>query len=160
MDKFLKRKTDTCNAGTQQDSAPGTSNVIKVKKQKLVKRKYREDYIQYGFSWCGNEDAPKPLCVICGEKLANEAMVPNKLMRHLNTNHAVYAGKNKDYFQRLLSQNKKQECFMKSSFTVSKKALEASYHVAKLIARQKKPHTIGETLLKPACLEIVRLMLG
>ena len=87
-------------------------------------------------------------------------MVPNKLMRHLNTNHAVHAGKNKDYFQRLLSQNKKQECFMKSSFTVFEKALEASYHVAKLIARQKKPHTIGETLLKPACLEIVRLMLG
>ena len=49
---------------------------------------------------------------------------------------------------------------MKSSFTVSEKALAASYHVAKLIAQQKNPHTIGEKLLKPACLEIVRLMLG
>ena len=46
---------------------------------------------------------------------------------------------------------------MKLSFKVSEKALEASYHVAKLIARQK-PHTISETLLKPACLEIVQLM--
>ena len=44
---------------------------------------------------------------------------------------------------------------MKLSFTVSKKALEASYHVAKLIAHYKKPHTIGKSLLKPACLEIV-----
>ncbi|GFT22658.1 SCAN domain-containing protein 3 [Nephila pilipes] len=44
--------------------------------------------------------------------------------------------------------------------TVSEKALEASYHVAKLIARQKKPQTVGETLIKPACMEIVRLMLG
>ena len=69
MDKFLKRKTDTCNAGTQQDSAPGTSNVIKVKKQKLVKRKYREDYIQYGFSWCGNEDAPKRSVLFVGRNL-------------------------------------------------------------------------------------------
>lgn len=43
---------------------------------------------------------------------------------------------------------------------VSEKALEASYHVAKLIARQKKPHPIGETRIKPACMEIVRLMLG
>ncbi|GFS72160.1 SCAN domain-containing protein 3 [Nephila pilipes] len=25
---------------------------------------------------------------------------------------------------------------------------------------QKKPHTVGETLIKPACMEIVRLMLG
>ncbi|GFT43769.1 protein ZBED8 [Nephila pilipes] len=49
---------------------------------------------------------------------------------------------------------------MKSAITVSEKALEASYHVAKLIARQKKPHTLGETLIKPACMEIVRLMLG
>ncbi|GFQ70896.1 SCAN domain-containing protein 3 [Trichonephila clavata] len=49
---------------------------------------------------------------------------------------------------------------MKSDVTVSEKGLEANYHVAKLIARQKKPHTVGETLIKPACMEIVRLMLG
>ena len=49
---------------------------------------------------------------------------------------------------------------MKLSFTVSEKALKASYHVTKLIARPKKPHTIGESLLRPTCLEIVRLMLG
>ncbi|GFU21479.1 SCAN domain-containing protein 3 [Nephila pilipes] len=49
---------------------------------------------------------------------------------------------------------------MKSAVTVSEKALKASYHVAKLIARQKKPHTVGETLIKPACMEIVRVMLG
>ncbi|GFT04516.1 protein FAM200A [Nephila pilipes] len=49
---------------------------------------------------------------------------------------------------------------MKSAVTVSEKALEASYHVAKLIARQKKPHTVGETHIKPASMEIVRLMLG
>ena len=71
----------------------------------------------------------------------------------------MYAHKNKNYFQRMLSQNKKQECFIKLSFTVPEKALEASYYVSKLIARQNKPHTIGETLLKPAFLEIVRLML-
>ena len=59
----------------------------------------------------------------------------------------------------MLNQNKKQKRLMKSSFTVSEKAL-ASYHVAKLIAQQKQPHTIGEKQLKPACLEIVGLMLG
>ena len=49
---------------------------------------------------------------------------------------------------------------MKSTFTVWEKAVETSYHVAKLIARQKKPHTIGKELIKPACLEVVGLMLG
>ena len=87
-------------------------------------------------------------------------MVPSKLIHHLNTKHASYANKDKEFFQRMLSQNKKQKRLMKSSFTVSEKALAVSYHVAKLIAQQKKPHTIGEKLLNPACLEIVRLMLG
>ena len=106
MDKFLKRTFETCN--NEQDNVPSTSNVVK--KQKLVKRQYREDYIQYGFFWCGNKDVPKPLCVICGKQLANEVMVPSKLICHLNTKHAVHAHKIKNYFQRMLSQNKKQEC--------------------------------------------------
>ena len=101
------------------------------KLKKLVKRQYREDYIQYGFSWCGNKDAPKPLCVVCGEQLGNEAMVFSKLIGHLNTKHALNAHKNKNYLQRMLSQNKKQVCYIKLSFTVSEKASEASYHVAR-----------------------------
>ncbi|GFT97848.1 SCAN domain-containing protein 3 [Nephila pilipes] len=87
-------------------------------------------------------------------------MVPSKLKRHLYSSHPSYANKDKQYFKRCLEQNKKQKKFMKSAVTVSEKALKASYHVAKLIARQKKPHTVGETLIKPACMEIVRLMLG
>ena len=49
---------------------------------------------------------------------------------------------------------------MTTSFAVSDKALKASLHVAKLITRQNKPHTIGETLINPVCKEIVRVMLG
>ncbi|GFS45288.1 SCAN domain-containing protein 3 [Nephila pilipes] len=87
-------------------------------------------------------------------------MVSSKLKRHLYSSHPSCANKDKQYFKRCLEQNKKQKKFMKSAVTVSEKALEASYHVAKLIARQKKPHTVGKTLIKPACMEIVRLMLG
>ena len=127
MVKFLKRTFETCD--NKQDNVPSTSNAVK--KQKLVKRQYREDYIHYGFSWCGNKDVPKPLCVVCGRQLANEAIVSSKLIRHLNTKHAVHAHKNKNIFQRRLSQNKKQECYTKLSFTISEKALEASYYVAR-----------------------------
>ena len=127
MVKFLKRTFETCD--DEQDNVPSTNNVVK--KQKLVKRQYRKDFIQCEFSWCGNKDAPRPLCVVCGKQLANEAMVPSKLIRHLNTKHAVHAHKNKNYFRQMLSQNKKQECYMKLSFTVSEKALEVNYHVAR-----------------------------
>lgn len=151
MDKFLHGK---------HSSSRSDEPTVAKKTKKIVKRKYNEDYIQYGFSWCGDETAPKPQCIICGEQLSNESMAPSKLNRHLNSNHPSFAKKDKQYFQRRLEQNQKQKQFMKSAVTVSEKALEASYHVAKLIARQKKPHTIGETLIKPACMEIVRLMLG
>ncbi|KOC60752.1 SCAN domain-containing protein 3 [Habropoda laboriosa] len=92
--------------------------------------------------------------------LSNEAIVPSKLLRHLNSNHRSYAKKDKSFFLRLLDQRRKQRQSLLSSVTVSDKAIEASYHVARLIARQKKPHTIGETLVKPACIEIVKSMLA
>ncbi|XP_057658441.1 protein FAM200B-like [Diorhabda carinulata] len=147
MDKFLFGKQSTSPA---EDDEPCTSSIAK--KRKIVNRKYSEDYIRYGFYWCGDEAAPKPLCVICNEQLTNDSMVPSKLNRH--------AKKDISYFQRLLAQNLKQKKFMMSTVSVSDKALEASYYIAKLIAREKKPHTIGEKLIKPACMEIVRVMLG
>ena len=48
---------------------------------------------------------------------------------------------------------------MRLSFTVLEKALEASFYSLNWL-HVKKTHTIGETLLKPACQEIVRFMLG
>ncbi|GFT64484.1 protein FAM200B [Nephila pilipes] len=155
MDKFLRRKDTSSRTDDEEPSTSVTKNL-----KKVVKRKYDEDYIKYGFSWCGDETAPRPQCIICGDQLSNESMVPSKLKRHLYSSHPSCANKDKQYFKRCLEQNKKQKKFMKSAVTVSEKALEASYHVAKLIARQKKPHTVGETLIKPACMEIVRLMLG
>ncbi|GFT40272.1 zinc finger BED domain-containing protein 5 [Nephila pilipes] len=155
MDKFLRRKDSSSCTDDEEPSTSVTKNL-----KKVVKRKYDEDYIKYEFSWCGDETAPRPQCIICGDQLSNEWMVPSKLKCHLYSSHPSCANKDKQYFKRCLEQNKKQKKFMKSAVTVSEKALEASYHVAKLIARQKKPHTVGETLIKPACMEIVRLMLG
>ncbi|KFM62921.1 SCAN domain-containing protein 3, partial [Stegodyphus mimosarum] len=155
MDKFLRRKDSSSRTDDEDPPTSVTKNL-----KKVVKRKYDEDYIKYEFSWCGDETSPRPQCIICGDQLSNESMVPSKLKRHLYSNHPSCANKDKQYFKRCLEQNKKQKKFMKSAVTVSEKALEASYHVSKLIARQKKPHTLGESLIKPACMEIVRLMLG
>ena len=44
-------------------------------------------------------------------------------------------------------------------FTGERKILEALYVVALEIAKQQKPHTIGETLIKPCVVKIADIML-
>ncbi|GFR04287.1 SCAN domain-containing protein 3 [Trichonephila clavata] len=121
MDKFLRRKDSSSRTDDEEPSTSVTKNL-----KKVVKRKYDEDYIKYGFSWCGDETAPRPQCIICSNQLSNESMVPSKLKRHLYSNHPSCANKDKQYFKRFLEQNKKQKKFMKSAATVSEKALEAT----------------------------------
>lgn len=43
---------------------------------------------------------------------------------------------------------------------VSEKALETSYLVAEIIAKAKKPHTLAETVIVPACTAIINKMIG
>lgn len=45
-------------------------------------------------------------------------------------------------------------------FLSTEAGLEASYCIALRIAKYKKPHTIGENLIKPCILEAVKLVLG
>ncbi|XP_068246786.1 SCAN domain-containing protein 3-like [Palaemon carinicauda] len=101
-----------------------------------------------------------PLCVICGDKLANEAMVPNKLKRHLTLKHNHLANKPRSYFEGLLSEQKQQSAMLSKKVKVADKAQEASYLVAELVVKSMKPHTIAETLILPACSAIVKTMFG
>jgi hypothetical protein len=97
MEKFLdKRQSLSCRSedahceNTTSDS-PGLSNGVKVSSQtnssSCAVRKYHDFYLSYGFTYTGSENLPRPECVVCGEKLCNERMVPNKLKRHFITDH-------------------------------------------------------------------------
>jgi hypothetical protein len=44
--------------------------------------------------------------------------------------------------------------------TVPKKVLIASYEASYLIAKDKKPHTIGESLIMPVALKIMEILHG
>uniref|UniRef100_A0A3B4YYJ5 SCAN domain-containing protein 3-like n=1 Tax=Seriola lalandi dorsalis TaxID=1841481 RepID=A0A3B4YYJ5_SERLL len=123
---------------------------------------YREQYIAMGFTE-GTDKRPE--CVICGEKLANASLKPSKLKRHQATRHPETVGKDRDFFLRkeqLLKANKPKDiraAFNKAGSDLQK-ATEASFECSLLIAKAKKPHNIGEQLIKPACIKMVEKLCG
>ena len=123
-------------------------------------RQYCENYIALGFTWTGNSDCPLPLCYVCGERLANSAMAPAKLKRHLTTKHPELSGKNELYFKKKLASNKMQVSMFNKKFKLSDKAQEASYAVSEIVASKMKSHAIAESVILPACQQIVRIMFG
>ena len=88
-------------------------------------------------------------------------MKPSKLKRHLETKHPNQVTKDLEFFRLLEAGLKRQRLDFTGSFQQENDALiQASYEVALEIAKQKKPHAIGELLVKPCLLKTVKLFLG
>ena len=154
MERFLVRSKPPTTSAETADNPP------KEKRKKTANRQYHDSYLSYGFSWTGDVNTPQPECVLCREKLANANMVPSKLKRHLETKHPSHVDRNLAYFKRARDLNQRQQDRLLDCVKVSEKAMEASYMLAELIAKQKEPHTIAETLIHPACKKIAGVMLG
>lgn len=177
MDKWLKRKPS--HDDIDQEPGPSTSqnvsrpgcniqfksmnkNPQKVPDVVNKKRKYDESYLKFGFTWTGSSDEPTPQCVVCSEILSKNSMKPSLLKRHFESKHGMLANKDLEYFKRLLEDLTSRKSSIKyfSGADKNEKALKASYKVSHLIAKSGKNHTIGETLILPAALEIVSCIFG
>ena len=94
----------------------------------------------------------------CNAKLSNSSVEPAKLKKHFLKVHGD--GK---YKCTTLAEFKVKRVKFDDRATppvLDKPSLIASYEVAYLIAKQGKPHTISETLVKPAALKMANIMLG
>lgn len=145
MDKFLK-KPDL------KESAPD--------QRKGIKRKFKEEFIEFGFVASELDDAQVPFCLLCNSTLSNESMVPNKLKRHLEKNHPARKNEPRDYFEKLATEKNQQSKMITNFLKLPEKGLIASYKVAQLIAQRKKAHTDAESIIAPAVAIIVESMLG
>ncbi len=123
------------------------------------KQKYSEEYINYRFTSILTNGIKKPQCVLCFKVLGNDSMRPSKLKHNLQTIHPHYAEKDPDFFRHHKSSLGKQKLDATGAFN-RPHVVEASYKVVLEIVKQKKPHTIGETLIKPCTLKIVKFVLG
>ena len=125
------------------------------------KRKYMEEYLNFGFTCIISAGKEKPQCVLCSEVLSEESMKPNKLRRHLETKHKKFSNESPKFFKNKSAQLKKARLDSGGTFkTQSRAALMASYSVSLRIAKAKKPHVIGEELILPCTKDIVHHMLG
>ena len=130
---------------------------------KKKKRGFQESYIEFGFIEA--MDQIRAECIFCHEKLANESLKPCKLRRHQTTKHPETLGKPKEFFIRKRElvvtsrpQNIKESFFRAGSD--QRQATVASLECSLLIAQAKKPHNIGETLIKPACIKMAEILSG
>ena len=125
------------------------------------KIKYLDEYIIFGFTSLLSNGVEKPQCVLCNVVLSAESIKPFQLKRHLKTKHPQHVEKDVAFFQRHEAGLKRQRLDCTESFNQSNvPAIEASYVIALEIAKQKKPHSIGETLVKPCLLKTAKLVLG
>ena len=103
----------------------------------------------------------KPLCLICNKTRENDSLRPNILRAHLQNLHPTHAIKDKIYFEKLNTSLKKQKNDNSGHFFKrNEAAVTALYEVAKMIAKTKKPHTIGEKLISPYVDVIIKLMIS
>ena len=128
----------------------------------MAKRQYKDEYLNLGFTYITHQGVLKPQCVICGEVLSNESFKQNKLKRHLEGKHSGLVNKERSFFEREEKKLKRQRLDAPTNTAVMgvQQATLASYLVAWRIARAKKAHTIGEELVKPAALDMVRTIYG
>jgi len=114
----------------------------------MPKRKYDDNYLDYGLTFLERRNEQLPQCVICHKTLSNDSMKPPQLKKHLSNAHPEFVSKERQFFELKENYLKEMRVDQGGKFQTESKAIEhASYAVSLLVA--KKPHSIGETLIKP-----------
>ncbi|XP_066480661.1 zinc finger BED domain-containing protein 5-like [Tiliqua scincoides] len=156
MDSWLVKKTPT-TVEIHEDEPSTSSNPPK---QRKVMRKYEPRYLKIGFTWNGDEEEPRPQCVVCCEVFANESMCPDKLRQHIETKHPHLQNQPLKFFKTKLDELEASKRKLLRITKTNKKALHTSYLISLHIAKAGKPHTFGQSLALPAIKDKVGIMFG
>ena len=164
MDKWLKSKhhislnNSNIEKSSLTEQPSGNMEKTKTNHSSIKKRKYKESYLQYGFTYTCVNNEHQPMSLICNKSLASESMKPIKLKRHVTKKRASYAEKLLAYLKTLLQSMKKQMLSMETHALTNSKHLCAPYEVSYLIATSKKPFTIGEELVFPVAVRMTEII--
>ncbi|XP_035214636.1 protein ZBED8-like [Stegodyphus dumicola] len=125
------------------------------------KRTYQDEFFNYGFTQIEDNGTMKPQCVVCMKVLTSESFKKSQLKKHLDNLHSHLSSKPREYFANLEISVKRQRLNSNLFGTFDQRsASRASFELAWLIARNKKPYIIGEDLAKPAAVKMAEIMCG
>ena len=107
------------------------------------KRKWSDEYVQYGFPCITERDgSQRSQCMICNAKLSNSSLAPAKLRERILKLHGDGKYNNITLAEFKVKSARFDEKATPSVFgfvPIDKPVLTASYEVAYLIAKQGKP---------------------
>ncbi|XP_003748671.1 protein FAM200B-like [Galendromus occidentalis] len=146
---LLKRKA----GDPPGDSMPTSKRAAKI-------RRYKPTYLSFGFTRDRDESEPRPLCVVCNERLGNGSMRPNMLLRHLRGRHPDLTEKPLEFFERKLKEMTTAQTKLTKFTELSEKVMLASYQISWRIAKTGMAHTAGENLVLPAIKDAVSIVLN
>ena len=110
------------------------------------KRKYQDNYLDFGFRYLIEDDLQIPQCVVCMKTFSNSTMKAASLKQHLANAHPSMMSKNRSFFESKLSSLKRQKLDQTGSFSTLTKPLYM-HHMPLLYMWQKLKSHI--TLVKP-----------
>ena len=110
------------------------------------KRKYQDNYLDFGFTYLIKDDLQIPQCVVCMKTFLNSTMKPASLKQHLANAHPSMMSKNRSFFESKLSSLKRQKLDQTGMFWRTNKTLYM-HHMPLLYMWQKLKSHI--TLVKP-----------
>ena len=155
--KNLDKKT---HKPSQLLTSSKNKNTINKSKEKTKIRKYDENYISLGFTYLVINNIQHPLCFICGDKLTNHSLKPQKLEIHFKQ-HEDWHSSSEETMKKQLQKFQGNQFNNNNSIITQDKLLKiASYMVAYEIAKNKKSYLSGEKLIKPILKQIAILFFG
>ena len=148
---YVKQNSNNSKDLDRNEQEAPPSKRTKCNKTSKV-RKWDETYLKYGFFLPDDRIpnvAPQPECLICCKRLSNSALVPSKLQRHLEANHAAYETKTISFFKHMKSSVCKQKHSLLGVVKTDQNLLLISYRLSYHILKTKKPFR-SEEVIKPA----------
>ena len=106
--------------------------------------------------WIVTDGVQKPQHSFCSQVLGNGSMKPSILKAHFFSCHSAHLHNAHESLHAWRAQFRAGKILSSFGFTIeNKSALEPFYQIARKIAKEIKPHTLGERLIKPCATDMV-----